>query len=663
MINFHRINRINLIYIFDFLPFQRCLQLVKYNKKLHELLELNKNVFDEILKVDKILKPTYECIVKYIPNFISNKDEKNNKKVEIKKNNSILLNEKLFYKVLNSIPDYILIDIRNKYWKTIIKKIYKINLELNPFIIQYFDNMDEKERKEVLECLKKNKENIREISFNSFNDKNEINFMMRQSIKNILNYIWNSDKENKLNNKCYVTKVSFGDNSIMSVFDINNILIEIGNILYENTNSSYIEEFYINSKTAKNDIKNINNFILKKIPNVKFIELYDFSFLNNKNSSLLSNLLKNLLLLEKLDLTDSICNNNNLIEILNSNNLKLKELKIKILYGDKMINWDFLNKFIDFLEVLEIELIFPDKDTGFGSYQIIWDYRNKNISELFSIINKMKKLNKLKVIGEYLNNHDINSLHINNITDLTLSFYIVNPDLHKNSKNIKESSSISKLFLNLNKINKLSLKYNSFKQNISLFNNYDGIDFLCEYNKEKSYKLSLFEFSNYLSVLKLNNFIDNYFLEFFLIPLLNKNKEKLFQINELILNNCFLEVKHFEKFLSIISLMTNLLVLKINNILFYEKFKIKDLFNYVPTIFKNAPNLVELDISNNKYKEKIFIDDSFKNLSKIIPKNLINFKVFNSEIPISDKIIRFVKHYFGKLLDYENVVIKKCQNF
>jgi hypothetical protein len=254
----------------------------------------------------------------------------------------------------------------------------------------------------------------------------------------------------------------------MSVLDINYIFIEICNILY--SNKSNIEEFYVNSKTARNDIKNINSFILTKIPNVKSIELNNFTFNNNSNSLALSNLLKNLKFINKLILSDSVCDNDNLNEILGNNNLKLKELKFKILYGDKNINWNFLNKFVDTLEVLEIELIFPDSDSLF--LQISFNYKNKNTKQLFSMINKMKNLYKLTLIGDYLNNEDISYLQNNNIRDFTCSFYIINFELYKNKKSLPGFP-----FSCLDNISKISLKKNNFnyknKSSLSLTENYD----------------------------------------------------------------------------------------------------------------------------------------------------------------------------------------------
>ena len=393
--------KFNIIDIFDYLPFARCFNIIKYNKKFSKMYKLDSAKIN-YLKLEKAIMPTYKNIIKYIPNFTekSKNIDELDKKTDPK---DILKNEKIFYTILNSNPNCVLINISKKYSDNLIKNINNINLEINPTVIQYFNNIDNEERTIRFSLLKNFRNNIKQITFTDFNKPNDINFQMRQYIKNLLYFLWESNTKKDFINHSKVSKIIFKDNSIMSVLDINYIFIEICNILYPN--KSNIEDFYVNSKTARNDIKNINSFVLTKIPNVKSIELNKFTFNNNSNSLALSNLLKNLKYINKLVLSESVCDNDNLDEILSSNNLRLKELKFKILYGDKNINWNFLNKFIDTLEVLKIELIFPDSDSLF--LQISFNYKNKNTKQLFSIINKMKNLYKLTLLGDYLNNEVI----------------------------------------------------------------------------------------------------------------------------------------------------------------------------------------------------------------------------------------------------------------
>ena len=631
--------KFNIITIFKYIPIDKGLKITLYNKELQKLLGYNISILPDLIKLRKIKNPSYDKIKKYIPYFtnIKNQEKENNNNNNTILNRQVFVDENIFFNIINSMDNNnILINIQNKYWKYFFKNINNITLEINPSIIYNIDNMPEKERKEKLEYLNKYKHNIKEIYFNSFNEKNEISFNMREKIKLLLKIIFKSN--DKRDHNCYIKKISFSNNSITSLFDIKYLFMEIYDILYNNSKYYEIKELYIDSRTIKNDITNINAFIQLKLPNLQYIELNDFNFANNNSTSLISKTFENLKFLEKVDLSKSVCYNDDIINIFSSNNLQLKELRFKIIYEDKIINWNFLGKFVDSLDVLEIEMDFPD----FASYLFKINDKCDNCLDLFLIINRMTKLKKLKLIGELLNNYYIIFLQNNNISNFTYSFYIINPDLSKNYTQSKEIPSITNLFINNNKMNEISLIYNYYHKN-ELINKYSGIDLLCEYFKEKAYKSMIFIFPLNLSILKLTHFVDKLFMELYLMPLLNLNKEKLSNIIELELNHCFIDKLQFEKFLSLLSLMNNLRVLRINNIILYEQFKMINLINHISTIFKKAPNLIELDLSNNKYKEKIFVSKNFMNISKNLPDNLINLKVFNKQIPISEKTFKIVK--------------------
>ena len=646
-INIFRISsEYNIRDMFDFIPIDKTLKIILYSKKFHELLKYDKNKIIQLLRWMKVLNPAYQNIKKYI---------ESNENKDIKLSQNLSIEQELFFKAINSKNNNILIDLTDKNWKFLYKKLNNIKLEINPNLIDNIYYMNEGDQKETLEYLKAYKKNIKEIYFNSFVEKEEINFEMRNKIKYILNYIFRPNNK-KIINYNYLNKISFGDNSIMSVFDINDILTEFSTILSCNNKFNNLYRLNINSKTAKNDIINIKTFVSTNIPKLEYIKLDNFSFLNNNNSSLLSNLISKLIYLNKIDLSSSVCDNNNLDEIFNNNNkIELKELKVKILYGDKKMNWNFLNKFEKFLENLEIEMVFPYNESGMLSYQLLFDYRYINTKELFIIINRMENLKKLKLIGDYLNNYNLNFLENVKITNLVYSFYIINPE---KSLNYQFERSLNNRFLSFNNLKEISLRYNHFHSEFMLSDKYNGIDLLDEYSKEKVYKSSIFEFPQRLSVLKLSNFIDKNFLKYYLIPLLNKNKEKLSQIVEIRLIRCFLEVSQFEEFLSMLNLMDNLYILSINKIIFYDKFKMKNLINYIPTIFKNSPNLIELDLSNNKYKEGLLHENIIK-IKETIPHNLIHLKIFNSIIPFSRSILKNMKKDFDKILNYEDATYVK----
>ena len=638
--------------IFDYIPLDKTLHLILYNKKLYNILKYDYHLLYYLERFKKIIKPSYQNIIKYIPIIKNGKNEDNS-------SNPILRDEKLFYKAIG-LMENIPIDLTNKNWKLLFKNITNNKFEINPSLIYYFFYIGEKDKKEVLDYLKTYKKNIKEISFDSFVEKEEINFEIFNKIKYILNHIFLSNTQKKKDNYYngfYINKISLGDNLIISVFDINNLLIEIVDILYNNYNSYYINQLYLNSNTAKNSINNINVFIKKRLPNLEYIKLDNFNFLNNKNNISLSNLFIKLKYLNNVDLTGCTCDNNNLIELFNNNcEFELKELKFNILYGEKKINWNFMNKFVKSLEKLEINLKFPSNEPGMISLQICFNQQFTNTSDLFSIINKMKKLKELKLFGEYLNNNDLNFLNNNNLNNLEYSFYIINPEL-KNYYYKFVDPSIYKVFQFHKNLTKISLIYNYLDKNDVLIDKYNGIDLLSDFNRENAYKLAIFEFPPKLEVLKLENFNDKNFINFYLIPLIKKNKDNLNNIQEIRLNKCFLDINQFEEFLLLLPLIKNLQYLAINNIQFYNKFKMINLISFVPVILKNTNKLIELDISNNQYKDNIFTNKIFLEIRNSIPKNLISLKIFNNHIPISNKSFKSMKQCFGNILDFDNAVI------
>ena len=615
--------------IFEYLTLETCLKIIRFNKKLHDQLGLDIDTYNEFYKLKMAFKPKYEYIEKYIDFFYDEKQTKYDNKRLIG-NNSFFKDIKLYYNGINSIQDNILIDIsKHKKWKIFVENINNIKLEINPSIIQYINNLNIKDKNDTLKHLKKHRNCIKEIYFNSFKGKNEINFSMRKNINMILNSIFKTMSSDY----CFVKKISFKDNSIISVLDINNILLEISDIIYNNATHLTIEQLYIDSFSIFNSIENINFYIKEKLYNLKKIELYGFNFINDngKNSSLLCKLFTKLNYLEKVDLSGSSCDNKNLNIIFGNNkNLKIKELKFEIYYGDKLVEWNFLKLFINTLEVLEIKMVFPYILKTISD-KILFNYNNNNIQSLMSLINKMKKLQKLKLFGNYLNYYDLNYLNNNKIKDLVYEFQI-----KKTCK--KNPSDLNKTFCNFNELKSISLICNDV--------NIDSKDDI-----EKKYKSIIFKFPENLSILKFSNFTEKNFLKSYLIPLINANKDKFLKIKELKLDDCFLDKIYFKQFLSAIPLSDNMLKLSFNKC--YNEFKLKDLMQFIPTIFEVAPELIELELSNIKFKEEMLSNPEFLKLRLLFPDNLINFNLIDNQNLIPKSMLEYLKTYFGLFLNYE----------
>ena len=75
------------------------------------------------MKLEKVIKPTYKNIIKYISNFKAQTKiniEELNKNTDPK---DILKSEKIYYTLLNYNPNCVLIDISKKYIDNLIKNI------------------------------------------------------------------------------------------------------------------------------------------------------------------------------------------------------------------------------------------------------------------------------------------------------------------------------------------------------------------------------------------------------------------------------------------------------------------------------------------------------------------------------------------------------------
>ena len=99
--------------LFNYIPLDKTLQFILYNKRLHNILKYDYHLLYYLQRFKKIIKPSYQNIAKYIP--INKKKEEKDKSI-----NPILLNETLFYKAIGLIPN-IPIDIKNKNWKLLFK--------------------------------------------------------------------------------------------------------------------------------------------------------------------------------------------------------------------------------------------------------------------------------------------------------------------------------------------------------------------------------------------------------------------------------------------------------------------------------------------------------------------------------------------------------------
>ena len=419
-----------------------------------------------------------------------------------------------------------------------------------------------------------------------------------------MNNIIHENSNINLNNK--KKKLSFKNNKIFSYIDISSKFFDKILSLIE-IEGLFIDINSFNEYQFSDIIKNIS----KKMKSLTYLSIDNFG-INQSHYAALSILLSNANEnIEILDLSHSFCISS-ILSILNLKKNHLKVIKLKICASQSKISWNFLEKNINVLEIFEIEI----KENNF---------QVNDIDNMIIILNKMKNLKKLKIIG---------CLQLNQLINF------------KNKENIEY----------------FNIDYNFSDDNIqsyqnelyNYFFNFKNLKYLTISNKSE---LSFFKFifPSKLSCINLSNIKGENFLS-----LLKENKNHINQIKELKLQNSDFEIEDFQNLIDLFSLFKSLLRLSLNkiniNTTLINLFEIENKYFYesIPRIFLNLPSLIELDISDNIYEEKIFKSDIFENIRLSIPKKLLSLKIFNNEIPISQKCFNYLIEIFGLVLDLDN---------
>ena len=422
--------------ICNYIPYNLYLNLFYGSKKLLNSLDITTRTYQKY----NIIKKLFESIddIKKIIIYLDVI------KIEIKKEKNIIkynemnnLNKILFSSCLNNAKFNIDFFIEKNTWEFYIRHIHHLKLIISSKLLDYINNLKDENNKNIFDILNLYRNNIAEISFNDFNNSElEKNTKIINSIINILKRIYYIRKElrgikynNKLNefnsnsNKSSIyynnnnefhsyfkiRKLSFDFYKITSCEDFNNnFLDKIDNVIPLNN----ISELFINIKSLEiNQFIILVKYIIKKMRSIKYLKVNNLNYNINYYNAL--NILCNNLGIEKLDLSNMFWPPI-LTSIINMKNNPFKILKLS-LYFNEYINWDFLNGSINSLEEFEIEI----KENN-NYYE--------NIDNMIYILNKMKRLKRIKILGGLKPNQLINykNKNIKNIEylniDLNLSF-------------------------------------------------------------------------------------------------------------------------------------------------------------------------------------------------------------------------------------------------
>ena len=487
----------------------------------------------------------------------------------------------------------------------IISHIFKWNLIISPSFLQYFFSLEDKQQRTKLFILNLHKNYIREITFLGFNKEDLVSRTTIDKIIFLLKKIFkivekNNEKEKYIINDCHnIKNLSF---EFQKTVYLNDLFIELSDVISLNI----VESFFINGNSCNQfQFNNTINFIANKMNSLKYLKINKFcSGINNiiPFKKIFSNINEHI---ESIEIND-IVSASDLFSLLKLKIYPLKELKIHIFSKEKEIDWDFLEKYINTMESLQIKLIVINI--------------SKNIDKILDIINKMKNIKNLTIIGGFDLSQLLNFQNYEKIENLNIDINIT-----------KENYEYS---------NDLSLNYFSNFKKLKIL----GVEKRASINSLN--KFYIFIFPSTLTCINLIN-IDAYSL----IILLITNKKYLSNIKELKIENVIFNYEEFDNLIAIFKDFKSLIKLSINRIKLPKKYIGDDsIFNYIYFIFENIPSLMELDITNNKL---IFDEYKYNKIKEYIPKTFLSLKILSSNIPQEFFLSTFIdlKFIFNGKLD------------
>ena len=611
--------------IFDYIPYSICLKITKGSRTLMQKLQITIETLKKIYEFKEITKPSYH-IKKYFSYFgiVPNDTNEEN-----------YLKEKILCMGLNISQHNISLYFGDEEWEYIIKNFYNINLEITPNLLYYINNLKIENKNKVYQLLNLYKNHITQITISYFNNKEwSLKIEIINQIIDFLTKVFEQNKKDKkddnknninsiidaYNENSKVKKICFEFNVIPAYIDIiTKVFQKIDNILP----FQKIEELILDTSSFRDfRFTDVMKFITNKMTVLKLLKINNSTF-SRSNYADLNVLLSNLNeTIEILDLSSSVCTSD-IISVLNNKKNPLKEVKLNLYSNNNKIEWLFLEKNINSLEVFQME--------------IQENNNNYNINRIILILNKMKKLKYLKLLG-CLNVFQLNKFNENeNLEYLNIDLFFV------------ESFKDELMITNLDEIMTYFLK--NFKNLKSLIiKTFEILDIQ---------HLKKFLLPTNLTCLELINFRGDC-----LKSLLNNNKENLGHIEEFkIESSIFLDYFDFIQLFEIFK-VKNFKKLSINKILFdnyydalFYKEKISSflknnvLYAKISSFLKNSHSLVELDISNNNHIPLFLKKQFFEIIKSSITKKLLSIKIFSNDTILYQNEFNFFKNLFGFMLD------------
>ena len=604
--------------IFDYISYSTCLKIVKGSRNLMQQLQITNETFKNIYNFKNITKSSYH-IKKYF-SYLEIVPNDNNEENYTK--------EKILCMALNISKFNVNLFVENDEWEYILRNFYKINLIISPNSLVYLKNLKAESQVKIYQTLNLYRRHITKITICYFNNvKWNLNMTIIAEIIDFLKQVFeqNIKDNNAIKNahiKNNVKQFSFEFNNFPKYIDfIEAFFQKIDNII----SLKKLDEFIFDTNSFDDfRFSEMIQFIRNKMITLKGLKINDFVFDKNNYADL------NILFssfnetIEKLDLSNSL-GSSDVISVLNNKYYHLKELKLYAYFNYDKIDWSFLEKNANSLEVFQIEI-----------------KENKNlynINQMIYNINKMKKLKNLKLSG-FLTIFQLNKFKENeNLEYLNIDLFIQESFPDELMTLVNGSDGIVTNFLK------------NFKNLKTLI--------IRKYEVFENQYLSSFIFPTHLTCIELINFRGEC-----IKSLLNINKEYLNHIEELKIENStffdyfdFIQIfeyfknQHFKK----LSLNKILFEHYYDALMYKEKIcsflKNKVLLEKISSFLKNSHSLVELDISSNFHIPLFQKKEIFDIIKASITKKLLNLKIFDDDTTLFENEYIYFKNLFGFLID------------
>ena len=602
--------------IFDYIPYSTCLKIIKGSRNLMQRLQVTNETFKNIYNFKNIAKPSYH-IKKYF-SYLEIIPNDNNEENYTK--------EKILCLGLNISQFNVNLFIENDEWEYILRNFYKINLIISPNSLFYLKNLKIESQLKIYQTLNLYRRHITKITICYFNNNQwNLNIANIGQIIDFLKKVFEQNNDNEITN-------AHNENNVKQfIFEFNNfpIYIDIIETFFKKIDNiislQKLDELIFDTNSFDDfRFTDMLKFIRNKMVTLKELKINNCAF-SKSNYADLNILLSNFNeTIEKLDLSNSLCSSY-IISVLNNKHHFLKEVKLYVYFNYDKINWSFLEKNSNFLEVFQIAI-----------------KENKNIYNINQMIfnlNKMKKLKNLKLSG-FLTIFPLNKFKENeNLEYLNIDLFIQESFPDELMTLVDVSDGIITNFLkNFKNLKTLIIK---------------------KYEQFENQYLSNFIFPTHLTCIELINFRGDC-----IKSLLNNNKEYLNNIEELKIENSsffdyfdFVQIfeyfknQHFKK----LSLNKILFQHYYDSLIYKEKIssflKNKVLLEKISSFLKNSHSLVELDISSNFHIPLFQKKEVFEIIKSSITKKLLNLKIFDDDTTLFESEYIYFKNLFGFLID------------